>query len=102
MKGANPSDVQALIKEAAKDPAEMQKRVGKLAKSLKKEMKDFLEDYGLDLDVSKMAKTNAEVITAPKVDVAKEEKIQPSQGNVRDFKKVKKAGKEIKTFIVAK
>jgi len=102
VKGANPSDVQALIKEAAKAPEEMQKRVGKLAKSLKKEMKDFLEDYGLDLDVSKMAKTNAEVITAPKVDVSKEEKVQPSQGNVRDFKKVKKAGKEIKFFIVAK
>ena len=95
--------MQALIKVAAQKPEEMQKRVGKLAKSLKKEMRDFLEDYGLDLDVNKMAKTNAEVITAPRVDCnAKEEKAQPAQGNVREFKKVKKAGKEIKTFIVAK
>ena len=100
MIGANPSDVQALIKEAAQPPEEMQKRVTKLAKSLKKEMSDFLEDYGLDLDVSKMAKTNGEVITAPRLD-CNNNKIQPSEGNARVFKQVRKAGKEIKSFIVA-
>ena len=96
--GANPNDVQALIKEAARPPKEMQEQVEKLAKSLKGQMTDFLEDYGLDVDVNRMAKTTGEVITAPKLESGDGE-LKPDKGNLRSFKKVKKAAK-IKTWII--
>ena len=76
----------------------MQERVEKLANSLKEQMSDFLEDYGLDVDAKKMAKTTAEIITAPKLESGDGD-LKPDKGNIRSFKKVKRAS-QIKTWII--
>lgn len=99
VKGANPSDVSALIKETAKDAPTTKRNVEGLAKTMTSEMTDFLEDYGIHMDGHKMAKTNADILEAPGLE-GQRLGIKPRAGNFR-LEKVKDS-KPVGNWIIAK